>query len=320
VAVKPEVTLGVYKGIEVNKSEQEVTEDEITAEIDKARDLNARLITIDDRPVADGDEIKIDFEGFIDGVPFEGGKAEDHALKIGSHSFIDTFEDQLIGKSIGEDVQVNVTFPENYQAQELAGKEALFEVKINEIRYRELPEADDDFAQDISDFDTFDAYKENIREKLAETKQKSSATKTENEALDKLVEISEMEIPKAMIDTSKEDLLTQFRQRLQYQGLTLEQYFAFSHTQPTDLDRQLTEQAEKQIKSRLVLEAVAKQENIEASEEDIENDLAELAKGYGMGLDTVKERFNDKERANLAENIKVRKALELIAAAVTVKE
>jgi trigger factor len=312
--------LGSYKGIEVDKADTEVTEEEITAEVDKARDMNARLITVDDRPVADGDEIKVDFEGFIDGVPFEGGKAKDHTLKVGSHSFIDTFEEQLIGKSIGEDVQVNVTFPEEYQAKELAGKAAVFEVKINEIRYRELPEADYDFAQDVSDFDTFDAYKESLREKLAEAKQKSSATKIENDALDKLIETSEMDIPKAMVDTSKDDLLTQFRQRLQYQGLTLEQYFAFSRTKPTDLDRQLTEQAEKQIKSRLVLEAIAKQESIEVSDEDIENEIAELAKGYGMEIDAVKERFSDKERDNLAEDVRVRKALELIAAAVTVKE
>ena len=223
VAIKPDVTLGDYKGIEVEKKEAEVSEDEISAEIDRVRESNARMITIDDRATQDGDTVVIDFDGYVDGEQFEGGKAEDYTLVLGSHSFIDNFEDQLVGKNIGDDVEVNVTFPEQYQAEELQGKPALFKVKIKEIKVKELPELDDDFAQDVSECDTLDAYKEEVKSKLVKTKEDDIKREKEDAVIEKIIENATMEIPEQMVDAQTRQMTQEFAQRLQSQGLSLEQ-------------------------------------------------------------------------------------------------
>ena len=267
VAIKPEVTLGDYKGIEVEKKEAEVSEEEITAEIDKAREANSRLITIEDRATEDGDTVIIDFDGYVDGKQFEGGYAEDYTLVLGSHSFIDNFEDQLVGKNLGEDVEVNVTFPEEYHVDELKGKPALFKVKIKEIQKKELPELDDDFAQDVSDFDTLDEYKADVEKKILENKENQIKREQEDQIIEKIIENAQMEIPQQMIAAQTRQMTQEFAQRLQSQGLSLEQYMQFTGLTPQKMMEDLEPQALKRIQSRLVLEAVVAAENIEASDE-----------------------------------------------------
>ena len=263
VAIKPEVTLGDYKGIEVEKKEAEVSEEEITAEIDKAREANSRLITIEDRATEDGDTVIIDFDGYVDGKQFEGGYAEDYTLVLGSHSFIDNFEDQLVGKNLGEDVEVNVTFPEEYHVDELKGKPALFKVKIKEIQKKELPELDDDFAQDVSDFDTLDEYKADVEKKILENKENQIKREQEDQIIEKIIENAQMEIPQQMIAAQTRQMTQEFAQRLQSQGLSLEQYMQFTGLTPQKMMEDLEPQALKRIQSRLVLEAVVAAENIE---------------------------------------------------------
>ena len=270
VAIKPEVTLGDYKGIEVEKKEAEVSEEEITAEIDKAREANSRLITIEDRATEDGDTVIIDFDGYVDGKQFEGGYAEDYTLVLGSHSFIDNFEDQLVGKNLGEDVEVNVTFPEEYHVDELKGKPALFKVKIKEIQKKELPELDDDFAQDVSDFDTLDEYKADVEKKILENKENQIKREQEDQIIEKIIENAQMEIPQQMIAAQTRQMTQEFAQRLQSQGLSLEQYMQFTGLTPQKMMEDLEPQALKRIQSRLVLEAVVAAENIEASDEEID--------------------------------------------------
>ena len=272
VAIKPEVTLGDYKGIEVEKKEAEVSEEEITAEIDKAREANSRLITIEDRATEDGDTVIIDFDGYVDGKQFEGGYAEDYTLVLGSHSFIDNFEDQLVGKNLGEDVEVNVTFPEEYHVDELKGKPALFKVKIKEIQKKELPELDDDFAQDVSDFDTLDEYKADVEKKILENKENQIKREQEDQIIEKIIENAQMEIPQQMITAQTRQMTQEFAQRLQSQGLSLEQYMQFTGLTPQKMMEDLEPQALKRIQSRLVLEAVVVAENIEASDEEIDKD------------------------------------------------
>jgi len=312
IAVKPEVTLGQYKGIEVPKTEVEVTEEEITAELDKVRDQNARIITVEDRPVQDKDETVIDFEGFVDGAAFEGGKGEDYSLTIGSHSFIDTFEDQLIGKNIGEDVEVNVTFPEQYQAAELAGKPALFKVKVKEIKAKELPELDDEFAQDVSEFDTLDEYKADIKKTILERKEKEAKGAKEDAVLDKVIAGSTMDIPDAMIETQVRQMADDFAQRVQSQGLTIEQYFQFTGMNAETLLEQMKPQAVKTIQYRLTLEAIVKAENITVSDEEIDAEIAKMAETYKMEVDKLKELLGEKERTNLTMDMAVQKAVDLI--------
>ena len=266
VAIKPEVTLGDYKGIEVEKKEAEVSEEEITAEIDKAREANSRLITIEDRATEDGDTVIIDFDGYVDGKQFEGGYAEDYTLVLGSHSFIDNFEDQLVGKNLGEDVEVNVTFPEEYHVDELKGKPALFKVKIKEIQKKELPELDDDFAQDVSDFDTLDEYKADVEKKILENKENQIKREQEDQIIEKIIENAQMEIPQQMIAAQTRQMTQEFAQRLQSQGLSLEQYMQFTGLTPQKMMEDLEPQALKRIQSRLVLEAVVAAENKEASD------------------------------------------------------
>ncbi len=319
VALKPEVTLGAYKGVEVEKKDAVVTEEEVMAQINKELEQNSRMITVDDRAVQSGDIAIIDFEGFVDGAPFEGGKGEGYSLTIGSHSFIDNFEDQLIGKMTGEDVEVNVTFPEEYQAKELAGKPALFKVKINEIKLKELPELDDEFAQDVSEFNTLDEYKENIKATIKETKEKELKTAKENEVVDKIIENAGMEIPEPMITAQANQIAEDFVQRMKYQGLSLEQYFQYTGMDSKKFFDSLRPQAVKRIQSRLVLEAVAKAENIEVSEEELEKELADMAAAYQMEADKLKEMIGEKEKDQIKADIAVQKAVDLVVAAAKEK-
>ncbi|WP_343249527.1 trigger factor [Diplocloster hominis] len=315
VALKPEVTLGEYKGIEVEAVSTEVTDDEISAELDKERENNARTITVDDRAVQDGDMTTIDFEGFVDGVPFEGGKGTDYPLVIGSHSFIDTFEEQLIGKNIGEEVEVNVTFPEEYQAKELAGQPALFKVTVKEIKVKELPEADDDFAQDVSEFDTLDEYKADIKAKLQEKKEKDAKTAKEDAVIDKIVENASMEIPDAMIDTQTRQMVEDFARRIQMQGLSMEQYMQFTGSTPDQMLEQMKPQALKRIQTRLVLEAITEAEKIEATEEELQKEIEKMAEMYKMEADKLTEVLSDYERTSMKKDIAVQKAVDFVAEA-----
>ena len=315
VALKPEVTLGEYKGIEVEAVSTEVTDEEISAELDKERENNARTITVDDRAVQDGDMTTIDFEGFVDGVPFDGGKGTDYPLVIGSHSFIDTFEEQLIGKNIGEEVEVNVTFPEEYQAKELAGQPALFKVTVKEIKVKELPEADDDFAQDVSEFDTLDEYKADIKAKLQEKKEKDAKTAKEDAVIDKIVENATMEIPDAMIETQTRQMVEDFARRIQMQGLSMEQYMQFTGTTPDQMLEQMKPQALKRIQTRLVLEAITEAEKIEATEEELQKEIEKMAEMYKMEADKLNEALSDYERTSMKKDIAVQKAVDFVAEA-----
>ncbi|MGF7146114.1 trigger factor [Anaerotaenia torta] len=314
VALKPEVTLGSYKGIEVEKKEAEVTEEEIMAQINKEREQNSRTISVEDRPVQDGDIAVIDYEGFVDGVAFEGGKGENHSLTIGSHSFIDTFEEQLIGKNAGEEAEVNVTFPAEYHAAELAGKPALFKVTVKEIKVKELPELDDDFAQDVSEFDTLDEYKENIKATIKENKEKDLKTARENEIVDKIIEGAVMEIPEPMIDGQVSQMAEDFAQRVQYQGLSIEQYFQFTGMDSRKFRESLRPQALKRIQSRLVLEAIAKAEQIQVSDEELEKEMENMASMYQMEADKLKELIGEKEKEQMKADIAVQKAVDLVVA------
>lgn len=319
VAIKPDVTLGDYKGIEVEKKEAEVSEDEISAEIDRVRESNARMITIDDRATQDGDTVVIDFDGYVDGEQFEGGKAEDYTLVLGSHSFIDNFEDQLVGKNIGDDVEVNVTFPEQYQAEKLQGKPALFKVKIKEIKVKELPELDDDFAQDVSECDTLDAYKEEVKSKLVKTKEDDIKREKEDAVIEKIIENATMEIPEQMVDAQTRQMTQEFAQRLQSQGLSLEQYMQFTGLTPQKMQEELKPQALKRIQSRLVLEAVVEAEKIEATQEDIEKEIENMAKMYQMEADKLKELVGEEEKKQIALDMAVQKAVEFVVDAAVEK-
>ena len=319
VAIKPDVTLGDYKGIEVEKKEAEVSEDEISAEIDRVRESNARMITIDDRATQDGDTVVIDFDGYVDGEQFEGGKAEDYTLVLGSHSFIDNFEDQLVGKNIGDDVEVNVTFPEQYQAEELQGKPALFKVEIKEIKVKELPEFDDDFAQDVSECDTLDAYKEEVKSKLVKTKEDDIKREKEDAVIEKIIENATMEIPEQMVNAQTRQMTQEFAQRLQSQGLSLEQYMQFTGLTPQKMQEELKPQALKRIQSRLVLEAVVEAEKIEATQEDIEKEIENMAKMYQMEADKLKELVGEEEKKQIALDMAVQKAVEFVVDAAVEK-
>lgn len=314
VAVKPEVTLGTYKGVSVAKQDTTVTAEEVDEQINKERENNARTITVEDRPVADGDTAVIDYEGFVDGTAFEGGKGENYSLVIGSHSFIDTFEEQLIGKNAGDELEVKVTFPEEYHAADLAGKPAVFNVKINEIKSKELPELDDEFAQDVSEFDTLAEYKEDVEKKLKEKKEADAKRAKENEAIDAAVAEAKMEIPDAMIDTQVENMYNNFANRLMQQGLTLEQYMQFSGQTKEQLEEQMRPEAEKHIRTSLVLEQVAKEEKIEITEEELDEEIKKMADMYGMDVEKLKEYMSDDEKDSMKKDLAVGKAAELIGA------
>ena len=312
VAVKPEVTLGKYKGVTVEKTDVSVSDEEVNAELDRVREQNARILTVEDRPVADGDEAVIDFEGFVDGVPFAGGKGEDYKLVIGSHSFIDTFEEQLIGKNIGEEVDVNVTFPTEYHAAELAGKPALFKVTIKAITAKELPELDDEFAVDVSEFDTLAEYKEDIKKNLLEKKEKEAKFAKEDKVVDAIIEKATMEIPDAMIDTQTRQMAEEYAPRLQMQGLNLEQYFKFTGMTANSFMENLKPQALKRIQCRLVLEAVVKAENIEVSEEELDKEFDTMAQSYSMEKDKLIELVGEKEKEQIKMDIAVQKAVDFV--------
>lgn len=312
VAVKPEVTLGVYKGVEVDKTEVSVTDEEVDEELNRVREQNARILTVDDRPVADGDETVIDFEGFVDGVPFAGGKGEDYKLVIGSHSFIDTFEEQLIGKNIGDETEVHVTFPAEYHAEELAGKPAVFKVTVKGITAKELPELDDEFAVDVSEFDTLAEYKEDIKKNLLEKKEKEAKLAKEDAVVDKIIEAATMEIPDAMVDTQTRQMAEEYAQRLQMQGLNMEQYFKFTGLNANSFMENLKPQALKRIQCRLVLEAVVKAENIEVSEEEFDKEIETMAQSYRMEKEKLVELISDKEKEQIKMDIAVQKAVDVV--------
>lgn len=312
VALKPEVTLGAYKGIEVEKQNIEVTDEEIQAEVDKERENNSRVIDVDDRAVEDGDMVKLDFEGFVDGVAFEGGKGENYDLTIGSGSFIPGFEEQLVGAVIGEEKEVSVTFPEEYHSADLAGKAAVFKCTVNEIKVKELPDADDDFAQDVSEFDTLDEYKADIRKTLMEKKEKEAKSAKEMAVVEKIVENAAMEIPDAMIDEQVRRMADDFAQRLQSQGLTVEQYFQFTGMTAEKLFEQMRPDALKRIQNSLVLEAVAEAEQIEVSEERLEEELTKMAEAYSMELDKLKEMLSEDTKEQIKKDLAVQAAVDLV--------
>lgn len=314
VAVKPEVTLGEYKGLEVTKASAEVTDEDVEAELKRVQEQNSRLITVEDRAVEDGDQTVIDFEGFVDGKTFEGGKSEDYPLTIGSHSFIDTFEEQLIGKNIGEECEVNVTFPEEYHATELAGKPALFKVKVKEIKRKELPELNDEFAGEVSEFETLEDYKKDIREKLAVRKEKAAATENEDHVVEKAVENASMDIPEPMIDSQVTNMVNDYARRMQSQGLSLDQYMKFTGMTIETLKEQMKPQALKRIQTRLVLEAVVKAENITASDEAAEKEINNMAEAYKMEASKVKEYLGEAGLEQLKEDLAVQEAVDFLVA------
>ena len=314
VAVKPPVTLGEYKGIEVERARPEVTDADIEAELKKVQEQNSRLVSVEDRPVENGDQVLIDFDGYIDGVPFEGGKAESYDLTIGSHSFIDTFEEQLIGKNIDEEAEVHVSFPENYHASELAGKPAVFKVVVHEIKAKELPELDDEFAGEVSEFETMDEYKADLKAKLSETKQQQATTENENNVVEKVVSNASMEIPEAMIEEQVNGTIEDYARRMRSQGLTMEQYMQFTGMTVDKLKEEIRPQAEKRIRTRLVLEAVAEAEKLEASEDAVEAEIRKMAENYKMEPDRAKELLGEEGIHRMKEDLAVQEAIDFLVA------
>ena len=312
VALKPEVKLGKYKGVKVEKADTEVTDEEVDKEIDKERESNARNIDVTDRAVKDGDIVTLDFEGFVDGTAFEGGKGENYPLTIGSGTFIPGFEEQLVGAEIGKETEVNVTFPEDYQAEDLKGKAAVFKCTVKEIKEKELPTLDDEFASEVSEFETLAEYKADIRGRLEERKAKAAREAKEAAVIEEIIKDSDMEIPEAMIETQQRQMIDEFAQRIQMQGLTLEQYCQFTGASYDQMIEQVKPQAEKRIQSRLVLEAVAAAEKIEATEEDYEEELKSMAEAYQMEVDKVKELLPEKSVQQIKEDIAVKKAAEFV--------
>ena len=313
VAVKPEVTLGEYKGVEVPKSETEVTDEDIDAEIKKEQEKNSRTVTVEDRGAENGDITTIDFEGFVDGVAFEGGKGTDYPLTLGSGSFIPGFEDQLVGAKAADHVEVNVTFPEEYQAAELAGKAAVFQCDVKKVETKELPELDDDFAQDVSEFDTLAEYREDVKKNLTEKKEKEARAAKENAAVDKAIENAEMEIPDAMLNTQVRQMMNDFASRMQSQGLTMEQYFQFTGMTAEKMQEEMKPQALKRIQTRLVLEKIAETENIEVSEDEVNEEISKMAEMYKMEADKLKELLGDRELEQMKKDMAVQKAVTLVA-------
>ena len=314
VATKPEVTLGEYKGIEVEKAKPEVTDADVEAELKKVQEQNSRLVSVEDRAVADGDQTVIDFEGFVDGKAFEGGKAEDYTLVIGSHSFIDTFEDQLIGKNIGEDVEVNVTFPAEYHAAELAGKPATFKVKIKEIKMKELPELNDEFASEVSVFETLDAYKEDVKNKLAETKQAQATAENENNVVQKVVDNAQMDIPAPMVDEQVRNMIEDYARRLQSQGISFDQYLQFTGSTIEQLQEQMRPQAELRLRTRLVLEAVVAAEKIEPSDELVDAEIKKMSENYKMDAEQIKTIMGEAGMAQMKADMAVQEAVDFLVA------
>ena len=313
VAVKPPVKLGEYKGVVIDKVDSEVTDDDVAEALEKERKNNARQLTITDRAVEDGDTIVLDYEGSVDGVPFDGGKGSDQTLKIGSGTFIPGFEDQLIGAKIGEECEVNVTFPEDYHAEDLAGKAAVFKCMVNEIRAEELPDLDDDFASDVSEFETLDEYKAYLRGELEERKRKEAQDAKEEAAIAAAVENAEIEIPAPMLETQKERMIDEFAQQLMYQGMSFEQYSKFTGATKQQMMDQVEPQAETRIKTRLVLEAVAEAEKLEVSDADYENELKTMAEAYGREVDEIRKDITEDVEKMIKDDLKVRAAAKFLA-------
>ena len=321
VAVKPEVTLGDYKGVEVPKSEIAVTDEEVDAEVKKEQDKNARTVAVEDRAAANGDITTIDFEGFVDGVAFDGGKGTDYALTLGSGTFIPGFEDQLVGANTGDHVEVKVTFPEEYQAKELAGKEAVFQCDVKKIETKEVPELDDEFAKDVSEFDTLAEYKEDVKKKLTEKKEKEARTAKENAAVDKAIENAQMDITELMTKTECRQMMDDFSRRMQQQGLSMEQYFQFTGQSMDKMMEDMKPQALKRIQTRLVLEKVAEAENIQPSEEEITEEIQKMADAYKMEADKIREAIGESGLEQMKKDMAVQKAVTVIAdAAVEVEK
>lgn len=312
VTLKPEIKLGKYKGVKVEAMDTTVTDEDVQAELDKVKEQNARLVAADDKAVEDGDQTTIDFEGFVDGEAFEGGKGEDYPLTIGSHSFIDTFEEQLIGKKVGEEVEVNVTFPEEYQAKELAGKPAMFKVTIKEIKVKEYPEIDDDFAQDVSEFDTLDEYKADIKKNLEDKKTQEAEADKESKVIEAIVKDSEMDIPEKMIEAQAQQMLEEFAQNIAMQGISFEQYLQFTGATVEQLREQVTPQAKARVESSLVLEAIVKAEKIEATDEEFDEEVKKMAERYQMESDKINELLSDDDKNNIKADICAKKAAKLV--------
>ena len=312
VAVKPEVTLGAYEGVEVPKTEINVTDEEVDAEVDKEREKNSRTTTVEERGVENGDMIKLDFDGSVDGVAFDGGKAENYDLTVGSGSFIPGFEEQLVGVKAGEEKEVKVTFPEDYHAKDLAGKEAVFKCKVNEIKVKELPEANDEFAQDVSEFDTLAEYKEDLKKKLTELKETAAKNAKEAAAVEAAVANAEMDIPDAMVDGQVRQMANDFARRIQSQGLTVDQYFQFTGMTAEKLMDQMKPEALKRIKNSLVLEAIAAKENFEIAEEKIEEELKKMSEAYKMEVDKIKEALGESGLDQMKAELKIQAAVDFI--------
>ena len=320
VATKPEVTLGDYKGVEVPKTEIAVTDEEVDAEVKKEQDKNARTVAVEDRAAANGDITTIDFEGFVDGVAFDGGKGSDYALTLGSGTFIPGFEDQLVGANTGDHVEVKVTFPEEYQAKELAGKEAVFQCDVKKIETKEVPELDDEFAKDVSEFDTLAEYKEDVKKNLTEKKEKEARTAKENAAVDKAIENAQMDIPDLMIQTQCRQMMDDFSRRMQQQGLSMEQYFQFTGQSMDKMMEDMKPQALKRIQTRLVLEKIAETENTQPSEEEITEEIQKMADAYKMEADKIREAIGEDGIEQLKKDLSVQKAVTLIADAAVEAE
>ena len=321
VATKPEVELGEYKGVSVAKVDTAVSEEELNNEIDQDRNKNARTIKVEDGEAVNGDETVIDFDGYVDGEQFDGGKSENYPLTLGSHAFIEGFEDQIIGHKAGDEFDVNVTFPEEYHAKALAGKPAVFKVVLKEIKRKELPELDDDFVQDVSEYDTVAEYKEAISKRVAERKANAAKSAKEEAAIDKVIEAAKMDIPEAMVEAQTRQMAQDFANKIRQQGLSPEQYFQFTGMTPDAFMENLRPQALKRIQSRLVLEAVVKAENIEATEEDFNKELEEMSKAYNMEIDKLKESIGEEEKKSMMLDLAVSKAVDFIRdAAVEAEE
>lgn len=312
VALKPDVTLGKYKGIEVEKADISVTDEEIDEAIEKERENNARTISVTDRAVRDGDMTVLDFEGFVDGEAFEGGQGENYPLTIGSDTFIPGFEEQLIGAEIDKEVEVNVTFPEDYQESTLAGKPAVFKCTIREIKEKELPELDDEFASEVSEFDTLAEYREDVKATLTKEKEDEARAVKEEKLIEQIVEDAQMDIPEAMLETQQNSMAEDFAQRIQMQGISIEQYYQFTGLTKAALLEQLKPQAEQKIKSRLVLEAVAKAEGFETSDEEYNEEIKKMAEAYQMTVEKLTGIINEYERRSIREDISIRKALDFV--------
>lgn len=319
VAVKPEVTLGDYKGIEIEKVEVEVTDEDVEAELLNVQKQNARNIPVEDRAAKMDDEVMIDFEGFVDGEAFEGGKGENYQLTLGSHSFIDTFEEQIVGKNIGDEFDVNVTFPEDYQAADLAGKPAVFKCRLNGIKETELPDLDDEFASEVSEFDTLDEYKADIKATLQVKKEKAAKNTKEGLVIDKIIENASMEVPDPMVETTKEQMVQEFAQQISYQGLSIEQYFQFTGMSKEKFLESATPEALRRIQSRLVLEAIAEAEDIQVTEEELEEELKKMTEMYQMDLEQLKGLVGDSEKKAIMQDIAVQKAVDLVTEAAVEK-